>query len=103
MNYYLYIFMGAEALIFILSLSLIRNGMASETNYSRAYKFYIFTIILYILYFAIVGIVVLLFFKIWLPELDLTAVMIQYILVSFIFLIPRFVALCVAGSMKLTH
>ena len=97
-----YKFLAAlESILFTFLLSKIKNGMLSESWYSKAYKLFIVTLIANII-FSILGGVVYIFSALnWGSRADLPIYIAVAVVASFIFLLPRLLALYVVRSIKL--
>lgn len=86
-----------EIIVFGIYLSKIKNNMVTEDYFSRTRKMFTGTCIGYTIYFVIVIIIVVAAINNIDPDIDPTAVIVVLIVSSLIFLLPRYIALCVVG------
>lgn len=86
-----------EIIGFSFYLSKIKNNMVTEDYFSKTRKIFIVTCIGYTLYFVIIIIIVVAVINNADPDVDPTAVIVVLIVSSLIFLLPRYIALCVVG------
>ena len=90
-----------ESILFTFFLCKIKNGMVSQNLYSKAFKLFIVTLIAHIL-FAIFAAIVFIFLTLtWGNPADFPIYITMTIVVSLVFLSPRFIALYVARSFEL--
>ena len=92
-----------EAILFGYYLSQIKNGMISHEKFTQARKAFMATCIMYILYFIVTGVIIIVLVDNVNPHIDTATVIIILIISTLIFLIPRFIGLCVTKNVSPQH
>lgn len=92
-----------EAILFGYYLSQIKNGMVSHEKFTQARKAFMATCIMYILYFIVTGVIIIVLVNDVNPHIDTATIIIILIISTLIFLIPRFIGLCVTKNVSPQH
>jgi hypothetical protein len=92
-----------EAILFGYYLSQIKNGMVSHEKFTQARKAFMATCIMYILYFIVTGVIIIVLVNDVNPQIDTATIIIILIISTLIFLIPRFIGLCVTKNVSPQH